>query len=120
MIKTISQLKREFIDSGDKTAEFKSFCRMFKFEFKKVLDELGCTDLECSYGHFIISGFFNSADGRLWYFSLNDVRDMKYERELRLLVRTAKHHKDYTGGMNRFALLDDITDDLKRIIGEAP
>ncbi len=119
MIKTISQLKRDFISSGEKTKEFKSFCRTFKSEFQKVLDELGCIDLECSYGHFIISGFFNSADGRLWYFSLNDVRDMKYERELRLLVRTAKHHKDYTGGMNLYARLDGFTEHLQRIIGKA-
>lgn len=116
MNKTITLLKCGFVSSCYKTGGFKSFCRTFKSEFKKVLGELGCTDLECSYGHLYISGFFSAPDGRLWYFNIGDVRWMG---ELKLLVRTALHRKDYTGGVNMYAWLDGLSDNLKRIIGKA-
>jgi hypothetical protein len=113
MKKTIAQLKRGFISSYIKTSEFKAFCRTFKSEFKKVLDELGSTNLECRNGHFDIRGFFNSADGRLWYFSLDDVRCMG---ELRLMVRIAKDRKTHTGEQTRWVNLEDFSDNLRRII----
>lgn len=113
MNKTLAQLKRGFISSYCRTQEFTAFCRTFKSEFKKVLGELGCTDLECFNGHFYISGFFSSANGRTWYFSIGDVRWMgKHE----ILVRTAQHRKDFTGGANMYAGLDALTESLERIL----
>jgi len=113
MDKTIAQLRRGFVSSYCKTQEFIAFCRTFRFEFKKVLNELGCTGLECIYGHFYISGFFDSADGRTWYFCLDDVRDMVKQE---LLVRTAQHLKDFRGGINRYAQLNDLVNELRSII----
>ncbi len=113
MIKTISQLKRGFESSCYKTPEFSAFCRTFKSEFKKVLAELGCTDLECHNGHFDISGFFNSPNGQIWYFRLDDVRWMG---EIKLLVRTAQHRRDFRGGRNNNLSLDILSDQLKEII----
>lgn len=117
MQKTIALLKRGFESSCYKTPEFTAFCRTFKSEFKKVLDGLGCTGLECSNGHFYVSGFFNSADGRLWYFNIGDVRWMG--RPHSLLVRTARHRKDYSGGTNMYAKLEDFSGHLGRIIDRA-
>lgn len=113
MNKTIALLKIGFVSSSQTTPQFKAFCRTFKSEFKKILNSLGCVDLECSIGHFYISGFFNSADGQLWYFNLGDVRWMG---QLNILVRTAKHRKDYTGGGNMYAKLEGLAENLVRII----
>ena len=114
MEKTITQLKQGFVDSTGKTSEYKAFCRAFKSEFGKVLKGLGCRDLECHYGHFYISGFFSAANGQLWYFSTCDVR---HRRDYNILVRTAQHRKDFTGGGNRWADLKNLSSELKRIIG---
>lgn len=113
MNKTLSLLKRGFESSSSKTPEFTAFTRTFKSEFKKVLKELNCTELECINGHFDISGFFNSANGQLWYFNIGDVR---WGQRNSLLIRTAQHRKDYTGGPNMYAGLEYLIPELKRII----
>ena len=73
MNNTLTLLKMGFESSTETTPEFKRFIRTFKSEFNKLLQKLGCTGLECHNGHFYISGFFNSANGQLWYFNLPDV-----------------------------------------------
>lgn len=114
MKKTLTLLKQGFESSAYKTPEFIAFTRTFKSEFKKVLKDLKCSELECSNGHFYISGFFNSANGQLWYFSLSDVRSMY--RGGSLLVRTAEHRKDYRGGPNRYADMGNLEEELSRIL----
>lgn len=113
MKKTLTLLKHGFESSSGKTPEFMVFCRTFKSEFRKVLNELGCTKLECSNGHFYISGFFNSASGQLWYFNIGDVRWMS---EYSILIRTAQHRKDFTGGQNMYAGIENLSSNLNRII----
>lgn len=115
MNNTLVLLKQGFTSSTGATPEFKRFTRTFKFEFNKLLQKLGCTNLECHNGHFYISGFFNSANGQLWYFNLNDVRDMF--RGGSLLIRTAEHRKDYYGGTNRYADMSNLGEELSRILG---
>jgi len=113
MNKTILKLKSGFVSSSGKTPEFRAFCRTFKSELKKTLSRLNCLDLDCNNGHFYISGFFNSANGQLWYFNLGDVRGIG---QLNLLVHTAQHRKDFTGGANRYARLEGLEENLARII----
>lgn len=115
MNNTLTLLKRGFESSTETTPEFKRFTRTFKSEFNKLLKKIGCADLECHNGHFCIYGFFNAANGQLWYFSLSDVRDMFHRGSL--LVRTAEHRKDYYGGQNRHADIDNLEEELNRIIG---
>lgn len=113
MNNTLTLLKRGFESSTETTPEFKRFTRTFKSEFNKLLKKIGCAGLECHNGHFYISGFFNSANGQLWYFSISDVRDMFRGS---LLVRTAKHRKDYQGGQNRYADMSNLEEELSRIL----
>lgn len=115
MNNTLTLLKRGFESSTETTPEFKRFTRTFKSEFNKLLKKIGCADLECHNGHFCIYGFFNAANEQLWYFSLSDVRDMFHRGSL--LVRTAEHRKDYYGGQNRHADIDNLEEELNRIIG---
>lgn len=114
MNNTLVLLKKGFESSTVATPEFKRFTRTFKSEFNKLLQKLGCTGLEYHNGHFYISGFFNSANGQLWYFSLSDVRNMF--RGGSLLVRTAEHRKDYYGGVNRYADMSSLEEELSRIL----
>lgn len=114
MKKTLTFLKQGFESSAHKTPEFIAFTRTFKSEFKKVLKGLKCSELECSNGHFDISGFFNSANGQLWYFALSDVRWISDDRCM--LIRTAKHRKDFHGGQNRYADIGNLEEELSRIL----
>ena len=109
MRKVLQMLRRGFESSCSTTPEFAQFFRTFKSEFTKELKTIGATDIEFSRGHFHLTGFFRSTDGQLWYFSLSDVRGMEYCLNQscmgKLLYRTAKHNKDWTGGSNRYATI---------------
>jgi hypothetical protein len=109
MRKSIQMLKRGFQSSCGKTQEFIGFCRTFKSEFTKELLSISATNIEFNYGHFYISGFFTIGT-QAWYFSLSDVRGMEYNLNRdcmgKLLYRTAKDYRDFTGGQNRYAKIE--------------
>ncbi len=112
MKESLKLLKKGFESSCSTTPEFASFFRTFKKEFTKELQSIGATEIEFSRGHFHLTGFFR-VDGQLWYFSLSDVRGMDYGLANhpescmnKLLYRTAKHNKDWTGGRNRYATIE--------------
>jgi len=109
MKKSIELLKRGFESSSGLTREFAEFFNTFKKEFTKELQIAGATNIVFNRGHFFISGFC-TINGQVWYFSLSDVRGMNYHLNQscmgKLLYRTAKDYKDYTGGQNRFATIE--------------
>ena len=112
MKKTIAKLKEGFQSSSTKTEEFKAFCRTFKSEFTKELQSINATNIVFRNGHFYISGFF-TVDSQAWYFSLSDVRGFEYGLKVnpdscmnKLLYRTAKDYRDFTGGSNRYATIE--------------
>ena len=95
-----------FESSCEQTPEFKSFARKFKNDFENELTAHGFELTKYRVGHFEVSGFFKNVNGDFFYFSCMDVRTSK---EPRLLVRTAKNEKDYTGGQNCWL---EIKDDM--------
>ena len=99
-----------FGSGGRNSPEFNSFYRKFSNRFKKELLKLNATDIKFSKGHFYLSGFFK-VGGQWFYFSLGDVRGsfhmVDYQGRLKLLVRTAQHDKDYTGGSNNYVVIED-------------
>jgi hypothetical protein len=101
MNKTVSLLREDIQSSSTPTPEFKTFVRTFKKEFKQELETIGATNPVFTVGHFEISGFYTLKE-QAYYFSLSDIRFFKEEK---LLIRTAKGYKDYTGGSNRYVTL---------------
>jgi len=106
MKKSIQMILQGFESSSVLTPEFAEFFRTFKKEFTKELQHVGATDIVFSRGHFFVSGFCTIGN-QAWYFSLSDVRGMEFCLNQscmgKLLYRTAKDYKDYTGGQNRYA-----------------
>lgn len=92
---------------SDLGQDFKDFFRKEKARITKYLKEFGCTDIKMDYGFYYFSGFFTSKTGQIYYFSCSDVRHFRYNK---LLYRTAKHYKDFTGGMNQYATVDNLRD----------
>ena len=84
---------------NDLGQDFKEFFRREKRRITANLKQIGCTNVQMDYGFYYFMGFFTSESGQLYYFSCSDVRHFGYTR---LLYRTAKHNKDYTGGMNQY------------------
>jgi hypothetical protein len=89
---------------SDLSPAFKTFFRRQKNAIKKVLEARGCTEIKLDYGFYYFSGFFTAPNGQIYYILSSDVRHFDYER---LLIRTAKHYKDYSGGTNEQISVSD-------------
>lgn len=112
MKQSVKLLKAGFESSSSTTPEFLQFFRTFKKEFTKELQSIGASNIEIGKGHFYVSGFFTLGT-QAWYFSLSDVRGMDYGLANypdscmnKLMYRTTKSYKDYTGGYNRYAKIE--------------
>lgn len=101
MEKTLKLLSQGFESSSQTTPEFASYARTFKSEIKKEISKIGGELISFNRGHFYVSGFFKVSD-KIYYFSQSDVRSFG---DVSLLIRTAKHEKDYTGGSNNFTTI---------------
>lgn len=84
---------------SDLSQEFKDFFKREKKRLTAIFKEKGCTEIKMDYGFNYFSGFFTAPSGQIYYFSCSDVRHFGYDR---LLIRTAKHYKDWTGGSNQY------------------
>lgn len=113
MKKTVKLLEAGFESSTGKTPEFLEFVKVFKKEFTNELKTIGAKNIVFSVGHFYISGFFTTSDDKIYYFSLPDVRGYVHAKVTnpdsvwcKLMYRTAKDYKDYTGGVNRYVNIE--------------
>jgi len=103
MKRALDLTQTEFESSCYKTPEYLAWHRLFKREFSTFLTLRGCYEVDCGRpNHFDMSGFFTAPGGKIWYFSISDLRGSKDS----MLVRTAQSYKDYTGGHNRWLPLN--------------
>lgn len=101
-----------FESSSGLTEEFNDFYKDFRKYIKNIIPS-NYSLVKINRGHFYVSGFIKNNDTEKYvYFSCSDVRFSKDEWKNRLLIRTAKHEEDYTGGSNNFTSLDRFNDNL--------
>ena len=98
MKQTLILLKQVFESSSSETPRFAAFYRTFKKEFTHLLGP-HTKRLKIHKGHFYLSGFMETKQDKIWYFSLGD---MRHNYKYTFLIRTAKSFDDYTGGKNHF------------------
>ncbi len=105
-----------FRSSCSLTEEFRAFAKDFKACIKKIAgDEYELCNF--SGGHFYCSGFLKQkSTGKYVYFSISDVRHFPDEWYRHMLIRTAKHDKDWTGGANCFTGLKDLKQAIDKLI----
>ena len=103
-------LNYSFESSSVLTTEFSKFNRDIK-SFVKNETKDTFELVSWSRGHFGFSGFLrNLESNKFVYFSASDVRHFPDSWFSTLLVRTAEHAKDYTGGMNNTICIENITE----------
>lgn len=66
--------------------------------------------------HYNFSAFIRNAENKYIYLSISDVRFFNNEWYYHILIRTAKHEKDYHGGMNHYACLTTLPDSVERLL----
>ena len=99
-------------ETGYDRKAFNKFGLDFKKEINTLLEDIGAEVHSISRGYFILSGFIKK-DDKLVYFSIDDVRFNKFQKDTMILVRTAKHDRDFTGGRNNFSNLDNLKKDVQ-------
>ncbi len=109
-------LHAQYESSSSRTNQYITFCRVFKRQFKKLLNEtFDIEKIEISRAnHFDQTGFFELSNGRTYYFSIGDLRWNKC-----FMIRTAINFEDYTGGINQNCSVEDyesFISDLKSIV----
>jgi len=107
MEKTENMLKQTFESSSSRTPQYLDFHRTFKREVKNLLKPYINRFEVFKPNHFDAGGFFELKNGKIFYFSLSDLRWDKT-----FLIRTAKDFKDYTGGSNQYLDIDDLGNNL--------
>ena len=106
----------QFESSSGLTEEFASFAKDYK---KAIADRLpgSYKIVAWNRGHFYISCFIkNAANGKLCYLSISDVRHFPDSWHKGILVRSAKHEKDYTGGSNNYTDWNTLVSSIERIV----
>ena len=103
MKKSLQLIKREFESSSTRTPQYLECHKTFKREFTALLKPHVKRIEMFKPNHFDLGGFFEMNNGKIFYFSISDLRWSKDN----MLIRTAEHFKDYTGGRNQFVKLDD-------------
>lgn len=95
-----------FQTSCGTTPEFAKFAREFK---AAIREQLGPSYELVAFnrGHFCCSGFARRGE-KFIYFSISDVRFFGTSWVDRILIRTAKHETDYTGGRNQQTNLENF------------
>lgn len=87
------------------TKESSKYYSSQKKSIKKILKNLGATEIKISNGYYYFSGFATFGE-KIIYFSISDVRN-NFKVNIDIMIRTAKDYKDYTGGINNHCNLED-------------
>ena len=89
---------------------YKSFERKLSNYIKS---NTGLTLVSPVKGHYYSAGILkNEQTGKFVYFSIGDVRYYQDEWYTKVLYRTCKHEKDWTGGWNQYCDLEDLPEKL--------
>ena len=103
-----------FESSCYETKEFASFARKCKNALKKECATHGIELKKFNKGHFECSAFLQASSGKMCYLHIGDMRDGVRAFE-RVLYRTARDDRDFTGGMNHFASLANVVEEVARL-----
>jgi len=105
----------DFESSSMTTPEFITFAREYKKELTKQLPD-NYEIVGWMRGHFYISCFIkNNATSKLIYLSISDVRHFPDSWYNNILIRTAKHEKDWTGGSNNWSDWKNLKRNLEKL-----
>lgn len=94
--------------------DFASFNTKYRNAIKKLLP-YGYELHEWNRGHYYCSAVIKDTEGRFLYMSIGDVRYWPNEWAERILIRTMKHDKDWTGGTNHYTDLINFTKDIQKL-----
>ena len=103
-----------FSSGGYIDDDFKSFNTKFRNAIKKLLPN-GYEVHTWNRGHYYCSAMIKTPEEKFIYLSIPDVRYFINEWFQDILIRTAAHEKDWTGGPNHYTNLFTFTKDIESL-----
>lgn len=120
---TLQELKRyvgyEFSTGVYTGKDYLSFQAKYINYLKTVCKSNNWELVNILRNHYCFSCFIRSKQNKLIYLSISDVRYFTNYWYNRILIRTAKHEKDYTGGINNYTSLNDLEHSIGRLLAYA-
>lgn len=113
--------------------EFHSFQVAFFNAMRKIAKNNGADIVNTSYGHYDMGGFFKKGDKYVYFIYSNGCGfggrtycSLKYDKHSYgnygctqpLMIRTAKHERDYKGGANHFCPFSECEELILKLINE--
>ena len=115
---TLNDLKKylnyEFSTGCYTGDDYKTFQRKYINYLKSIAKENGWELVKVGKNHYQFSAFFNYKD-KYVYFSISDVRFWHNDWYNHILIRTAKHDRDYHGGNNYYTTLPTLNFGIKNL-----
>lgn len=108
---------------GIVSPEFVQFTKDFRAALNGICKAINANLVSYSKGHYDLSAFIER-DDRYVYLSFSVPRgefpvNLDAHDPMRgFLVRTARHAKDFTGGMNHFCSAIDLENNIDRLLNE--
>ena len=110
-------LNHEFSTGCYTGEDYKSFQRKYINYLRSLCKEHGWELLNPCKGHYEFAVFIRNSAQKYIYVSIPDVRYWKNAWYNRILIRTAKHEKDYHGGSNNYIDLPQLPRMAKMLFG---
>jgi hypothetical protein len=95
--------------------DFKTFARKWHNFLKRMCVANGWQLPEFNTGHYYCSWFVKNGE-KYAYCSFSDVRHFSTAWYKSILYRTAQNESDYTGGANRYSDLQNLENNLRKIL----
>ena len=113
-----SYVNRTFENWGGVTSnEYNTFQKKYRNLLKSICENNNLELVAFHPNHYQFSAFIKSGN-KFVYISISDVRYFKNEWFNHILIRTAKHEKDFTGGYNRYTTLPLLESTILKMLME--
>lgn len=106
----------EFSTGGYAGKDYLDFQRAAKRDLKKIAQSAGFQMHSFNPNHYCFSAVLRQeSSGAFVYVSVSDVRSGGRVWYNRVLYRTMRHEKDWTGGFNNFCAWNELAEGLTRL-----
>lgn len=116
----LNELKKylgyEFSSGPYTGKDYKTFQNKYINYLRRLCRENGWELTNIGRNHYCFSCFIKSADSKYIYLSIDDVRGFGDEWYERVLIRIAENEKDYRGRSNNYTSLEDLQENVARLL----
>ena len=103
--------------SGSTTGkDYKTFQTKYINYLRSLCKLHGWELVNVGRNHYCFTAFIRNEENKYIYLSISDVRYFNNEWYYHILIRTAKHERDYRGGSNSYACLTTLSESVQRLL----